>query len=131
VCREGRRMRMAKTLSEREQKCLEHVKQAQELGVSFAEFCRRFDLKVNTWYTIRQGLVRKGVILGRRKTKTDEPREAKPAPGSFAQVRIAAPAAATMMCRMRHPSGWVIECASWPEGKWMAAVLAAGEHAAT
>jgi hypothetical protein len=37
---------MAEILSEREQQCLEHVKQAQELGVSFAEFCRSFDLNV-------------------------------------------------------------------------------------
>jgi len=125
---------MAETLSEREQQCLEHVKQAQELGVSFAEFCRRFHLNVNTWYTIRQGLVRKGVIEGRAKAKTQEPGEAKtakPAPRSFAEVRIAPPAAAVMMCRIRHPNGWVIECASWPEGKWMIALFAAGVHAAT
>jgi hypothetical protein len=127
-------MGMAETLSEREEKCLEHAKRARELGVSFAEFCRRFDLNVNTWYTIRHGLVRKGVIDGRPKTKTQEPRgakEAKPVRASFAEVRIAPPAGAAMMCRMRHPSGWVIECASWPEGRWMSALFAAVEHAAT
>jgi hypothetical protein len=56
---------MAETLTEREQKCLEHVRQAQELGVSFSEFCRSLDLNANTWYPIRRGLVRKGVIGGR------------------------------------------------------------------
>lgn len=125
---------MAEALTEREQKCLEHVKQAQELGVSFAEFCRSFDLNVNTWYSIRQGLVRKGVIDGR--PKTDEPEEAKEATpvvsAGFAEVRIAPPPAApAVMCRIRHPSGWVIECASWPEASWMAALFGAGEHAAT
>jgi hypothetical protein len=124
---------MAETLTEREQKCLEYVKQAQELGVSFAEFCRSFDLNVNTWYSIRQGLVRKGVIDGR--PKTDEPEESKEptsAPAGFAEVRIAPPSVVpAVMCRIRHPSGWVIECASWPEGSWMAALFAAGEHAAT
>jgi predicted phage tail protein len=125
---------MAEALSKREQICLEHVKQAQELGVSFAEFCRSFDLNVNTCYTIRRSLVRKGAIA--RRTKADEKeavKELDPAtPASFAQVRIAPPAAAAaVLCRIRHPSGWVIECASWPEGSWMAALFAAGEHAAT
>ena len=124
---------MAEMLSEREQQCLEHVKQAQELGVSFAEFCRSFDLNVNTWYPIRQGLVRKGVIDG--PPKTDEPeelKEATPVPAGFAEVRIArTPAAPAVMCRIRHPSGWVIECANWPDGSWMAALFAASAHAAT
>jgi hypothetical protein len=125
---------MAEMLSEREQQCLEHVKQAQELGVSFAEFCRSFDLNVNTWYSIRQGLVRKGMIDGGR-PKPDEPEPAKETPvvsAGFAEVRIApASPAPAVMCRIRHPNGWVIECAKWPEASWMAALFAAGEHAAT
>jgi hypothetical protein len=124
---------MAEKLSEREQKCLEHVKQAQELGVSFSEFCRSFDLNANTWYSIRRGLVRKGVIDGR--PKGDEPEPAKAAPvasAGFTEVRIdSSLAAPAVMCRIRHPNGWVIECASWPEASWMSALFAAGEHAAT
>jgi hypothetical protein len=124
---------MAEMLSEREQKCLEHVKQAQELGVSFAEFCRSFDLNVNTWYSVRQGLVRKGLIDGR--PRTDEPeelKEATPVPAGFAEVHIAPMAAVpAVMCRIRHPNGWVIECVRWPEASWMAALFAASERAAT
>jgi transposase-like protein len=57
---------MSAVLTERQQKCLEYAKQAQERGVSFAKFCRSHDLNLNTWYSIRLGLVRKGVIGGRR-----------------------------------------------------------------
>ena len=124
---------MAEALSKREQTCLQHVKQAEELGVSFAEFCRSFDLNVNTCYTIRRSLVRKGAIASR--TKADEKeavKEFSPAtPASFAQVRIAPPAAPEVICRVLHPRGWVIECASWPEGSWLAALFGAGEHAAS
>jgi hypothetical protein len=121
---------MAAVLTERQQKCLEYAKQAQELRVSFAEFCRSHDLNLNTWYSIRLGLVRKGVVSGRRKVVEPEAaKEAATATG-FAAVRIAPPAAAAMICRIRHPSGWVIECTSWPEGAWMAELFAAGEHAA-
>jgi hypothetical protein len=24
-----------------------------------------------------------------------------------------------VVCRARHPTGWVIECASWPDPSWM------------
>lgn len=121
---------MAENLSEREQACLEHIKQAQELGVSFAEYCRSFELNANTWYAVRQGLIRKGVIAGRGKPEEeDERKEVKPT--GFAEVRIAAPAeSAAVMCRIRHPSGWVIECLSWPQASWMSALFAAGADAA-
>jgi hypothetical protein len=124
---------MAEALTEREQKCLEHVKQAQELGVSFAEFCRSFDLNVNSWYSVRQGLVRKGLIDGRTRTEElEEAKQAPVAPAGFAEVRIAAPPTdPAVMCRIRHPNGWVIECAKWPEASWMATLFAADEHAAT
>jgi DNA-binding IclR family transcriptional regulator len=62
-------------LTERQIKCLEYVKQAQDLGVSFAELCRRFNLNANTWYSMRLSLVRKVVIAGR--AKEDKPRKAK------------------------------------------------------
>jgi len=47
----------------------------------------------------------------------------------FAPVRVA-PAAATMTttaapagCRIRHPSGWTIECAGYPEVSWLSALM--------
>ncbi len=52
MCRVEGRARMA-GITERQQKCLEYVKQAQECGVSFAEFCRSHDLNLNSWYSIR------------------------------------------------------------------------------
>ncbi len=24
-----------------------------------------------------------------------------------------------VVCRVRHPTGWVIECASWPDPNWI------------
>jgi hypothetical protein len=129
---------MAESLTEKEQTCHEYIKQAEELGVSFAEFCRSFDLNVHTWYSIRKGLVRKGVIAGRGQAEDAEPekpakevKDVKEVKSAFAEVRIAPPAATTgVMCRIRHPSGWVIECAKWPDGAWLSALLAAGANAA-
>jgi hypothetical protein len=39
-------------------------------------------------------------------------------------VRVAAPASpAATVCRIRHPSGWTIECAGYPEASWMLALM--------
>jgi hypothetical protein len=34
-----------------------------------------------------------------------------------------------MVCRLRHPSGWLIEYASWPEGAWLSEVFEAHDAA--
>jgi hypothetical protein len=41
---------MVEELSEKERACLEHARRAQAMGISFAEYCRGRDLKVNQWY---------------------------------------------------------------------------------
>lgn len=99
-------------LSEKEQTCLAHHRQAQALGISFAEYCRERDLKVNQWYWIRTGLIRRGIIAGHGKTEADKP-------AGFAPVHIAPTVSQTTACRIRHPSGWVIECDSVPQAQWL------------
>lgn len=126
-------------LSERERQGLEHLRQAKELGVSLAEYCRSFDLDLNLWYRIKQKLGRKGLV-----EKGEARRRAKPAqapilptekPPAFTRVQVsAAPApevdsSLAMMplpvaCRIVHPCGWVVECGTFPPASWLAAVLA-------
>jgi len=110
--------RNLEALNERERACLTHLRQAQELGVSFSRYCRERDLKFQQWAWVKRVLIRKGVIGGRRPA-------GKANAVGFAPVRVAAPAAAAMVCRIRHPSGWTIECASFPEASWMSALLSA------
>ena len=114
--------RNLEALSERERACVTHLRQAQELGVSFSEYCREKDLKIHQWTWIKRALVRKGVIDGPR-------RAGKYKPARFVPVRIA-PTAATMTptaaatgCRIRHPSGWTIECMGYPDVSWLSMLL--------
>jgi hypothetical protein len=107
---------MVKDLSEQERACLEHLRQAQALGLTFSEYCRERDLRIHQWYWIKRALSRKGVITGRRKA------EAKRTAG-FVPVRIAPAATAEAACRIRHPSGWVIECGSVPQPQWLSALM--------
>lgn len=103
-------------LSEQEQACLTHARRAQAMGISFAEYCRREDLKVKHWYRVRSGLARKGVIARAGKTEASQP-------AGFAPVRITSPGNETSACRIRHPSGWVIECGSVPQAQWLSDLM--------
>jgi hypothetical protein len=109
-------------LNERERACLGHLEQAQRLGVSFSRYCREKELSLHQWAWIKRVLVRKGVVSERRRMEGPE------AVG-FAPVGIV-PATATMPttavstgCRIRHPSGWTIECAGYPEVSWLSALM--------
>jgi len=99
------------------------LEQAKRLGVSFSRYCREKELRLHQWAWVKRVLVRKGVISERRRVE-----EAKAVVG-FAPVRVV-PAAATLRtteaatgCRIRHPSGWTIECAGYPEVSWLSALM--------
>lgn len=109
-------------LSERERACLGHLEEAKRQGVSFSRYCREKELSLHQWSWIKRVLVRKGVVSERRRVE-------RPKAVGFAPVRIVAAAAmptttaAATGCRIRHPSGWTIECAGYPEVSWLSALL--------
>jgi hypothetical protein len=109
-------------LSDRELACLAYLNEAKKLGVSFSRYCREKELKLHEWGWVKRVLIRKGVIDGRRRAERTKP-------AGFAPVRMVAAAAAmttaaaATVCRIRHPSGWTIECASYPEVSWMTALM--------
>lgn len=102
-------------LSERERALLEHLRQAREQGKSFSQYCREQDLSINQWYWVKRELMRKGVIAGRGKATTQKR-------AGFVPVRMV-PSASAVACRLSHPSGWVIECGSFPQAQWLTALL--------
>ncbi len=112
------------SLNERERACLGHLEQAKKLGVSFSRYCREKDLSLGQWAWVKRVLVRKGVVSERREVEG-----AKTKAVGFAPVRVSPAAAtttmtaATMVCRIRHPSGWTIECAGYPEVLWLSDLM--------
>src|SRR5687768_11358620 len=105
-------------LTEREQQALEHLRKANELEVSVAEYARSFELDVNDLYFAKQSIAKKGLLpahKGEQDTLSD-----------FVEVKVAAsvepavpPRSQPVRC-IRHPSGLLIECMSWPTGEWIA-----------
>lgn len=131
---------MTEKLSEREQKGLEHLRQAKALGVSLAEYCRRSELDLDLWYRVKQKLVRQGLAeKGEARKVVKSAKVEKTAAKqrtAFTRVQIATAAscaavkslraavAAPTGCRIVHPSGWVVECGTLPQAAWLATVLA-------
>ena len=125
-------MAMTEALTEREQQALEHMRKAQEQGITLKEYAARMGLDVQHLYQLRKPLVRKGA-LGPARRPDPEPRKDKSS--AFLPVRVVSSGPAVggtpMACRLVHPSGWVFECGGLPPASWMAAVLAGGAYAAT
>src|SRR5271156_1980928 len=112
--------RKVEALSDRERACLAHLEEAKKLGLSFSGYCREKELSMHQWTWIKRALVRKGVIAGPRRPKT---KAAAFVPVRIAPVVTVPPPTATTVCRVRHPSGWMIECASYPDVSWMSALM--------
>lgn len=115
-------------LTERERECLKHFRQAREGRVTFAEYCRSSGLKASQWHAVRHGMVVKGLMPpgqgGGPKKKPSRKKRAR-----FIPVRVVSAgvtvASAALACRVRHPSGSVIECVSWPDPSWILGLLGA------
>ena len=113
--------RTVEGLNERERECLAHLQEAKKLGMNFSRYCREKQLSFHQWSWIKRALIRKGVVGVRRRAEGSNG-------GGFLPVRIAAAATmrsttATLVCRIHHPAGWMIECASYPEVSWMCALM--------
>jgi hypothetical protein len=120
-------MKDGRNLTERERKYFEHVQRAYSRGQSLAQYCRDAEIDVKDLYSAKQQLLRKGALPesdGRSK-QSDRRSELIPVRVIPAPSPISGP-----VCRLRHPSGWQIECSSWPEVSWLAEVFGKLSHAA-
>ena len=111
---------MDNRLTRAERRFFERAAEAQEQGVTLEQYYRASGLSIGWLYNIRRQLQGKGMVV-------PEPsaRSAVVTSGKFMQVcvRPATGSEASAVCRVRHPSGWMIECESWPEVSWVRQLL--------
>jgi hypothetical protein len=112
-------------LKPREQAYFEHVRRAKEQGLTLTAYCERRGLNVRSLYGVRRELVAKGVVA---RTLAAKPNAKKARPGSFVAVQVAGAGVngAELVCRVRHPSGWTVECSRFPEAGWVAQLMKGG-----
>ncbi|MGH8544167.1 MAG: IS66 family insertion sequence element accessory protein TnpA [Gammaproteobacteria bacterium] len=113
-------------LTASQQAYFEHVRQAKAQGLSLTAYCEKLGLNVRSLYGVRRDLVRKGILP---RTLAPTSKQARPSKFVAVQVAPSRPNGAEPVCRVRHPSGWTIECSGWPEAGWVSALLKGGTDA--
>ena len=110
------------TLTERERQTIEHLRHAQELGSTLSDYATAFSLNVSDIYACKAQLQRKGLW---------PPKNADGTKSELLAVQVTAPTPAeSIVCRLKAPSGWVLECSTWPEPAWITRLMSmAGEIA--
>ena len=108
-------------LSECEVMFLDHLRQSQAQGVSLAQYCRSRELNVGLLYRIKQGLAHRGM----RECGEAAVKKARALPTRFAPVHISPTPVSpvTTACRIKHPAGGIVECASLPSPAWLSALM--------
>lgn len=114
-------------LTKSERRFLERVAEARERGVTLEEYYLACGLSVGWLQKMRRQLQGKGVVVAELR----EEAAALARSGKFMQVFVQGQSRseAGAACRLRHPSGWVIECMSWPPRSWLAECFEGTRHA--
>jgi hypothetical protein len=104
---------MTEQLTKRQRYWLKHIERAAERGETLKEYAKRRRISVGAMYQAKSNLMKLGVLPRQEQAVvvTD-----------FVPVQIK-PAAPLVRCRLRHRSGWEFECGSWPDPKWLRAVM--------
>jgi transposase-like protein len=79
----------------------EHVERARSHGQTVAEYCRQTGLSPHALYGARRQLRKNGALPGSSKRRRPGGK-----PGKFIAVDVA-DSARVVVCRVRHPTGWV------------------------
>lgn len=110
------------TLGER--RYLERVREAQSEGVSLRDYYLAHGLSLRMLSRVQRQLSDKGMVPPPSSAVVEAGTS-----GKLIEVRIgecagrAGVPAAGPVCRLRHPSGWVIECGMWPDPRWVSGLM--------
>jgi hypothetical protein len=116
-------------MTEKQQQAVAALEAARQEGVTLTAYAKAKGLVIGELYSTLAGLRRKGVLP--RRTRM---------PGSrFVAVRVQAPApepavgrapGSSVLCRIAHPGGFLIECTQWPPPSWLNALTVEPKDAA-
>ena len=111
------------TLGER--RYLEQVREAQSEGASLKDYYLAHGLSLRMLSRVQRQLTDKGIAWPPSSVVTEAGKA-----GKLIEVRVADSVggagfpAPGPVCRLRHPSGWLIECGAWPDPRWISALMA-------
>ena len=104
-------------LTKRQQFWLEHVRRAKASGEPLTRYAKSRGLSIGALQQAKSRLVQRGLL--RRETPAAPRSDGE----AFVPVRIEPVARMNAACRLRHDSGWELECAALPEPRWLRALI--------
>lgn len=102
----------------------EHLRRAERQGVTLVQYARAAGVSVGSLYEAKRQLALRSM---RAQGATPVASAVRNAPFVPVQV-VSPPCPSAAVCRLRSPRGWLIECAEWPPGSWLARVIGGGAH---
>ena len=108
-------------LTKRQRYWLEHVRRALASGAPMTSYAKSRRISIGALYNAKSQLLRRGFL------RRPEPAARKVDGGAFVPVRIEPMVGMKPACRLRHRSGWELECEGLPDPQWLLA-LVGGEH---
>jgi hypothetical protein len=113
------------TMTEKQRLALEALQSAKREGKTLTDYAKAHGLEIRELYDSLACLRRKGLLpTGVRKPRS-----------KFVAVRVAAEPVSSRtggaVCRIVSRDGYVIECAQWPPGSWLASLARSAADAAT
>lgn len=104
-------------LTKRQQFWLEHVRRAKASGEPLTRYAKSRGLSIGALNQAKSRLQQRGFL--RREGPTAQRADGE----AFVPVRIEPVAGTNAACRLRHGSGWELECAALPEPRWLRALI--------
>ena len=119
---------MSKSLTQKQQRALEHVERARSARMSLSDYARAQGVEVRPIYDSMAALRKKGMLTASA-PRTESAFVALRV-RSDSQVSAASPTATggNLICRLRIGAA-MIECAEWPPASWLAQLLSARSDA--
>lgn len=126
-------------LTQHQRHCLEHLRQAEALGMSLKEYARTHGVKVRMLYDAVVHFRRTGLMAERKEKASVTVRRIARAPedkkSPFVAVRVEPEPVRTdrflPVLRLQHVGGHVLEFSAWPAADFLKAILAEGRDAAS
>ena len=126
---------MAGELTKHQRQCLEHLRQAEALGMSLTAYARAHGVKVRMLYDAVVHFRRTGMMAKAEKRAPPRnprvERQSTELASPFVAVRIEPDRTPFPILRLQHVGGHVLEFGAWPAAEFLKAILVEGRDAAS
>jgi hypothetical protein len=119
---------VATEVTEKQRQAVEALEGARREGKTLRAYAQSHGLAIQDLYNALAALRRKGLLAT----------PARSARGKFVAVRIepgatqvSAAGRNSVLCRIVHPRGYLIECTQWPPPSWLESLTTSSTDAAT